>query len=319
MAHVVKTPKLTPADELRSLLEESEKLAVNMSGAGADKAVTLLENLDRIQALFPTLEAKGVDLKPEQARWEAVQGAVRRHSADIRRELKPLGGLAALRKQRAPAIENWWWRLDEIQRAQWRRRLARLLLATLALVIVVGGGLWLFDHFFPGDPQMREFQNYKLQAEQQLEAGDLAAAIASYEAARAIYPDDADALAWLVVLNEALERWPEADVARAELFEQTQGDVALGLLAEKYVILEQPEQALKLAQAAIEANPDNPRGYLALAGAYEQLDRLQEAIDALEIAAEKADEQNLPELQALTRMRLGFLLQRAAAERAIEQ
>ena len=195
MAHVVKTPKLTPADELRALLEDSEKRAVNMRGAGANEAVRLLEDLDRIQALFPQLGARGVDLRPEQVRWEAVQGAVRRHSADIRRELKPLGGLAALRERRSPPEANWWWRLDEIDRANMRRRLARILTVVMALVIIIGGGLWLFDYFYPGDPQMREFQARSLKADQAVEQGDLAAAIENYEAARDIYPQDANTLA----------------------------------------------------------------------------------------------------------------------------
>ena len=83
--------------------------------------------------------------------------------------------------------------------------------------------------------------------------------------------------------------------------------------------MEQPQKALELAQAAIDANPDNPRPYMALAGAYEQLDRLSDAIDALQIASDKAEAQNMTELQAVARMRLGFLLQRRAAERALEQ
>ncbi len=53
MAKALKSEKITPADEVRILLAESEKMVVSLRGRGAG-AKELLENLDRIAALCIT-------------------------------------------------------------------------------------------------------------------------------------------------------------------------------------------------------------------------------------------------------------------------
>jgi len=106
MAHSIPQQTQTQADELRQLLESSYTTAVSIKGAGAEQARGLLDDLDRIQALFQQLEARGVDLRAERGRWQEIQGAVRRHAGTLRSELAPLGGLKTLREA-LPEPPSW--------------------------------------------------------------------------------------------------------------------------------------------------------------------------------------------------------------------
>ena len=82
MAQTVKTGQVTPADELRESLAFSEKRVADVFGGG-DNALALLKELDRIAALWPVLEAQGMDLRPEAGRWETLQATVNRRAGAI--------------------------------------------------------------------------------------------------------------------------------------------------------------------------------------------------------------------------------------------
>ena len=97
MARAVRAGQMTPADELRALWSDSERLLANLKGDGA--VVQLLENMDRIAELWPQFEAVGADLRPEAGRWETIQALTHKQAGTIVRELRPVGGLAALRER----------------------------------------------------------------------------------------------------------------------------------------------------------------------------------------------------------------------------
>jgi hypothetical protein len=113
MARAIQDGRVTPADELRELLAECEKLLANLRGHGSN-SLNLLRHMDRIAALLPELEGGGADLRSEAGRWEMLQSAVRTNKARIVRQLRGVGGLPALRAEAHPdGREQWWWRLDQ--------------------------------------------------------------------------------------------------------------------------------------------------------------------------------------------------------------
>lgn len=314
MAHAISSSALTPADRLRFLLDASERRGVNIRGVGAAAAVELLHWLDEIDALFPALEAGGMDLAPERGRWQAVQGAVRRHERALRRELAAAGGLAALRAQQAPspAPGQWWWRLDELARQRQRRTLVRTLAALALLLLLLIGGLRLFNHLFPVDPAVAASFRLRAEGEQALRSGDMAAAIAHYEAARAAMTDDVDALAWLSVLYEIAGDEKAATAAATELARYLPPAAALALQSSLFSSLGHGERALTLATAAIAADPGTVQAYLSLGSAYELLDDPAQAMAAYEQATLAAEQSGDQTLQAIARVRLAYLLQRGA-------
>ena len=103
MARTVPPPYLTAVDELRYLLDAAEKRAINIRGAGAERAGELLAWLDRIDALLPELEASGADVRAEQGRWPGVQGVVRKHASAILPRAKTRGRVGATTGGSRPA------------------------------------------------------------------------------------------------------------------------------------------------------------------------------------------------------------------------
>ncbi len=323
MAHAIPSSALTPADRLRWLLDASERRAVTIRGAGAGAAQELLHWLDEIDALLPALAAAGVDLAPEQGRWQAVQGAVRRHSRALRQELAAGGGLPALRAglPAPPPAARWWWRLDDLARQRRRRALTRGLAALAVLLLLLFGGGWLFNRLFPVDPAVAESFRLRTEGERALRAGDLAAAIAHYEAARAaaatgsVEPlaDDVDALAWLAVLYELTGEEEAATAAAADLAIYLPPAAALAMRSSIFSTLGHGDRALALAEAAIAADPASTQAYLSLGSAHELQGELAQAIAAYEQAAAAAAAAGEDTLQAIARVRLAYLLQRGAS------
>lgn len=311
MARSIPSRHRTPADELRLLLDESEKRAVSVRNAGPDDTRELLEWLDRIHRLFPELEAGGVDLAPERGRWQAVQGKVRSNASNIRRELASLGGLSTLRSERVttPAQELWWWWLDEAARESTRKRIRNTSVAVIVIIGLLIGGRWLMNRFFPVDPLVLEAYTQTSEAERQLEAGAYAAAISHYEAARAAMPDDANTLAWLAMLYEITEQPEQAAAITAELQAAVGDSLTSALLADSFTRIGQMERGLELAQAAIADDPDNAQAHLAEGGAYEALGRFGEAILSYERASILAETEGNHYLQAIARIRMGQLMQ----------
>ncbi|MCB0143433.1 MAG: hypothetical protein KDE50_26285, partial [Caldilineaceae bacterium] len=61
MAHAVESRTYTPAQQLRSALDEAERLIVSPTAQTIEKLLTLL---DQIEWLFVDLASMGVDLRP---------------------------------------------------------------------------------------------------------------------------------------------------------------------------------------------------------------------------------------------------------------
>ena len=320
MARSIPTSHLTPADDLRHLLEVSEKRAVNIRGAGPETALELLHWLDRIVALLAELKAEGVDLRSELVRWEALQGAVRRHASDLQAELRELGGLAACRKQRdeAPPPDLWWWWLDAEDRQRRTKTLVRLSLAALALVVLFLAGRWVLHTFFPVDPAVTQALEYRNEGDRWLEQGDLTQAIASYEAALALQPDDIGYLATLAAMYQVTGQTAKAAELEARLLQQVSPSQAHTALAQAMVYIDHPDLALPLAQQAAAEDPQNAQAFLVQADAYEARGDMEQAVNQLQQAVAIAEANNNDEIVAIAKVRLAYLLQRLPVQQSLQ-
>jgi len=304
--------QLTPADELRHLLDDAENRAVNLRGVGPGGATELLLWLDRIDALIPELEAIGVNIQPELGRWEGVQGTVKRYATNLQRELRPAGGLEQVRAEQPemPPEDHWWWWLDVAGRKQTVKRIRSAALWVAGIAIVLIGGVWLFQTLFPVDPLVAESYRLQIAAEQLImDGGDPTLVLQKLEEAAALTPDQMDIQSKLVVLYEEQGQPNRADAIRQQLLDTYSKSDVYAQLAQTYFGLGDHQQALEFAKIAIEANPDNAVAYMSAGLAAEALGDRMSAIGYLTEASEVATRNDDAELQAITRIQLAQILQ----------
>lgn len=303
---------MTPADELRELLVRCEKRVANLKGSGAD-AVELLLDMDRIDELWPALEAQGMDLRPESGRWDTIQRQVQRNGSRLLRELWTVGGMDQVRaREHAGETElSWWWQLDDLVRRETQARVRRTAL-TVAAIVVVGVALWfIFNALFPVDPQVQAALSAQTAGEQKIvTTGDWAGALEDFRTAAQHTPDDATA--WIRV-GVALEQIGDKKAAE-ENYDKARAlskDENAFLLARAgvYVPLGINEPAMADLQAVLATDPENAVAYYYLGSAYEGLGDTEQAIDALQKASDFATQSNQSELVALARYRMAMLMQ----------
>ena len=313
MARSIPKQTRTQADELRELLESSYSTAVNLHGAGAERARSLLENLDRIYDLFPHLEASGTDLRAERGRWEEVQGAVRRHSSELRSELTPLGGLKTLR-QSLPTPpdpqERWWWWLDVTARKHLGKRILVTLAVVAGILLVMLGGLWAFNKLFPVDPGVSAAYEHKSNAENLVLEGKLNQAIGELELADRATPNDLDILSMLAALYDLTGQEEKATPILRRLLENYPAASVHAGMAQAYAAAGNVKKAQVLAQLAIDEDPTNPQGWLVAGMAYEASGDVKAAMDAYQKAAEVANAAGDYQTEAFAKVRLATLLQK---------
>ncbi len=304
--------RLTPADELRHLLDDAEKRAVNLRGVGPDEATQLLLWLDQIDALIPKLHEIGVNIQPELGRWEGVQGVVRRYASNLQRELQPAGGLARVRAQQptTPSQQRWWWWLDVIGRKNTIQRVRKNVIWIAGIAIVVIAAALLLQKLFPVDPLVKESYSLQIAAEQLIiDGGDPEIILQKLEQAAALTPDQMDIQAKLVVLYEQQGQSERAEAIRQSLLETYSASDVYAQLAQTHFEMSDYDQALALAKSAIEANPDNAVAFMSAGLAAEALGDRMSAVGYLKEAATVAERTDDAELQAIARIQLAQIMQ----------
>ncbi len=312
MAQAIRVEGLTPADELRQLLEAAEEQLPSLKGS-RDGAVTFLLGLDRVAELWPQLEAQGVDLRPEAGRWTTIQAIVHKHAPTIVREVAAAGGFAAARSRRhGDAPVDWWWDLDREVRRNQMLRVRNIVLGLIAVILAGAAVIFVFNRVLPADPKVQASVSKLMDGQQAIEQkGDLAAAIRSFQEAAVLTPNDPDPWLWLGVAQQKSgdPAAAESSYARARQVlgsdlefhvQRAPVDMAAGLYDQSHLDL----------TAALAIDPEEPRAALYLGGLLELEGRLPEAIQALEQASAWSEKRNQAELTALSRFRLAMLYQR---------
>lgn len=307
MATALETGRMTSADDLRASLALAEKRIVALDDDGGP--AELFRLLDEIALLMVGLTADGVDLRAEQTRWESLQAQVSGRARAILRAWKRRGGLAAARAQVSPPVENWWWRLDSEASAQQRRRMGRLVVGAVAAVALLALAAAAFRLAFPVDPAVRDLYRLHLRAEEALQRGDPAAALAAYRDAVSRAPADVESQIMVGVLAESLGEADLADQSFAAARALTAGEGEF--VVERgfgYLRAGLADKANADGQQAVALKPDDGRGWMLLGGAREALGDAAGAVDAYSQVAAVAAETD-PQLVVLARVRMAAILQ----------
>ena len=311
MARALRETYLTPADELRELLGESEKLVVALRGRGG-AVEELLENLDRIEELWPHLESAGVDLRPEAGRWATLQASVHGNAPAVVHEMNAIGGLGAARGRVHGAEQAaWWWYLDEEVKVQRANRIKKRVAVVAAVLGIVMLAYFLFTRLFPVDPAVQASTAAMLGGQQMVQSGDLEGALVEFQAATRATPDDPEPWAWTGVIQEKLGRAAEAEQSFARARTLTKDEIIYHILrAQVYGNMGMNSEAEAEALAALAIDPERPEAHLSLANAYEGMDQMDKAIEHMRKAADYAEARGQSELTVVARYRLAIMLQR---------
>jgi Flp pilus assembly protein TadD len=180
----------------------------------------------------------------------------------------------------------------------------------ILIVALVGLGI-LYEAFLAPSPQDRARYEYESLASSLISGGDLEGALDQVEKGLAVVPGSTELLVLKGVLQQSLGRQVEAERTFADA-QAAIADPKLFYLqrGQDYISVGNIDAAIADAQAALEVNPDSPEAYLLLGQGYEYLERFAEAVENYEKASTLADQQNRPDLTALARIRLAYLMQR---------
>ena len=297
--------------ELRPILRQAE-LAVAKLGRkpSPEEILSLYHLLDQIGTAVPNLQQAGGQLEPEWVRFETIGAILRDKARSVVHGLESGSGWAAYREQHDPPESHWWWCLDQQfkrEQAQQRARRIRLSLWAGAAVAVL---VILYVLFLRPDQTTRLLYDYQTTAETQMRQGDYEEALASYQKALELAPNDAESLLATGVLYEALDQPDQAaaQYAKAEAQYDTRASFWTAR-ADQYIYLGWYERAVKEAQSAIKQDERYALAYCTLGSAYQELEARQEAIDAFWMCSDLAMEQGHDTLYVRARMILANLLQ----------
>ena len=313
MARALRYEQMTPADELREGLTACEKGIAHLRGSGS-RARTLLEEMDRIDELWPVLEAAGLDLRPEAGRWETIQASIKRVARRLLKELRSSGGLAAVRAEQHPDGQcAWWWRLDEAVAQDTKRRVLRTGLTVATIIVAVLAAYFLFRLLLPVDPNLKAAMDLQSAGEMKIQkAGDFAGALADFRSATSFLPNDAETWLRLGVAQEVVGDQPAMEASYARARALTAGDSDFQFTrASVYFALGLMDKAKRDAEASVAAAPENPYGHYLLSSIYETLGQMPAALASVRRAAELAEAQEQTQLSAMARYRMAMMMQQA--------
>jgi tetratricopeptide (TPR) repeat protein len=322
MARSIRTDHMTPADELRELLASSEKRLANLKGSG-EGAVELLLDLDRIDELWPQLEAQGMDLRPEAGRWETIQAQLRKNGAQLLRELIAAGGFDAVRRKYHPEYGqpqlpeqpgqgvSWWWDMDAVVRQDRVQRLKRTGIAVGVVGIIALAVALIFRYAFPVDPAAQAAMRSQSAGEQKIMgSADFQGALADFQQALQSTPNDPDAWLRVGAVQQKLgdTQAAEASFAKAASLYDNENKLLLARAAIYIGFLMIDEAQVDLDKVLV-SDPNNAVAHYYMGSVWESRGDAEKAIAELQKASDLASEGNQAELIALARYRMGMLMQ----------
>ena len=192
MAHTVDSRAETPANELRTLLDQAERQLPTLDRAEFE---AYLLRLDRIAAMLDTLEAEGLDLRAEQPRWEGLLTRISTRAGDLVRIAGGPGKMAELRRKH-PAAQGFWWRLDEQVAATRVRELKRFAVGAVVALIILAAATLVYQRFFAPSPETILLMDTLNTIDRSVMEQDWASAILAADSALVTLRDDVELLLW---------------------------------------------------------------------------------------------------------------------------
>lgn len=305
--YFVPATAMTPGDSVREALARSEQRLASLRKLGA-QALELLHLFDQISDGLEQLKAAGVDVRAEETRFETVQ-----RQLDARKSIFMAQVRSTLDEERRlvqPGIERWWWYLDTALTDERKRRAQRNLKIGIGVLIALAVAWIVYDRFIAPPQNVRDAYQRASSGESLVEAGDLEGALAEFQAAVALNPEDADHLVWTGVVYQVLGKAEQAEVAfgaaRALFDSDLEFLLSRGM---KYVRIGDLDAAEADARKAIEQYPDSGWAYTLLSSVAASKGDYTAAVEALDQAAEMGAQTGDSQLEAYARTQRAMMMQ----------
>jgi len=299
----------TPADKVREALDRAEKRIVSLRHAGPN-ALEILYSLDFATSVLDEIEADGGDTRAERSWVETVLGMFKSKQSLFLGEVG--SALAEERDAVKPDRERWWWFIDEIVVEQRKSRVAHLLKTVLigAAVLLVAG--FVYDRFIAPPENVREGLRYGARGESLVDQGDLPSALAQFEAAATVTPDDVGTWIWIGVIHSEMGADAKADDAFSKARALTEGDVPFLLKrGQTYLRVGDVDAAMKDVNAALAEDPASGWGYVLRGNISAQTGDFNAALADLEKAADLANASGDVQLEAYARTQRAMIMQQS--------
>jgi tetratricopeptide (TPR) repeat protein len=225
---------------------------------------------------------------------------------------------AAFRAERVavhPDRARWWWFVDEAVAEQRKRQLRRGLSWGLVLVFVCAAAWLVYDRFIAPPPEVRESFRLSAAGEGLVEEGDLRAALAEFEAAATLTPDDPMLWTWQGVIHSRLGEPDDAreafDTARS--LHETDVDFLLnrGLI---YLQVGDVDAAGADVEQIMAMDPQAASAYYLRSSVALERGDFAAAVADLERTAELAQEAGDTQLEATARVQRAMVMQMWTAQ-----
>ena len=298
--------KLNPADELREILSSLEDRRVKLKSMNATQVLILLRDLDAVYRLFDQLETTGLNLLPEQGRFNVIQARLKKRAALLLNGLGGPNALSELRPSPSPPPEQWWWYIHDLVIQDRQRLIKRVTIGMVIFILLLAASVITYNTFLAPSPEVVARLNAENNAFDAAEVGDYREAIVILDEGLAQVPGDPGLLIFKGILHETVGQDSKAirsfRQAQTNLNDPITFHLGRGRLKLR---LNQPGRAEQDARLALELDEDSPGAWLLLGNALEFQDARFEAVPAYEKAGQLALENGDSQTVVLARMALG--------------
>jgi len=281
-------------------------------------ALEILYLLDEILSRLETASLRSNSPRSEITQYDYVGLRLKKNAS---RFLRAIGGAKryqALRLQRLPPANAWWWFLDEWVQSRNKTGLLKWGVKVGVGLLILLVAIVLYKQFLAPDPATIAVYNAQLNATQYLATGNIDAAKKEIQSALVYEPDNPEIL---ILEGVALQKSGDLITANRSLDharDLLQNDEVFHLsLAQVYLQISDLPLALSEAQSAIQGNPESAEGYYFMGKAFELMGNTSQAIQSYNTAANLAEIQGKTELVATIRLGLGVLMQSAPPDASL--
>ena len=305
----------TPTEQLRQALDRLEAQIGKLDHDTRDEILKIPSLFDTAHTLLTELTHKGMTLTAETSRYKTASAQFQKKGGVFLRKIGGAHVLEALREERAPDSERWWWYIDRWLADQKRNQLRRQGKSLLIGIAIFAVLTLLYALFLAPDKATRARISHQQAAESFATNGDYEQALDEVSQSLSYAPDDLDLLILKGVMEQHLGRATEAEATfeAAEAVADSRRDFLLAR-AQAHHILKEPKAVLADAQAAVALDPEAPYGYFYIAQAYLSLGNFPEAEANFEKTATLAKAAGETELEAIARIQIGYLYQMMASQ-----
>ncbi|MEM7129868.1 MAG: tetratricopeptide repeat protein [Chloroflexota bacterium] len=306
MAHALDSRANSPANDLRDALDQVERLVVTPTPETVENLLTLL---DKIKFMFQELTTAGVDLRPEEGRWEGIRSRLDSRPSAIVAAANGAGGLAKLRVQNPPA-EEMWWQLDQIVNERRQRAIVKAVrfgVVGIAILLVLYYGI---NFFFPPSQEAIFVLESVATIEDSLIENDLEQAHADALSAAIELPTEPELWLWSAVLAEQIgnEKQAADSLQKAQDLLMDRPIILWIELGNRRLQLSDFEGAKAAADEALAIDVQSAQAHFLLGSIAELEGDKRAAIDYFEKTFDLAEEDE-PQLAVIAKVRMGNLLQ----------